>query len=160
MQNNLLKIISSRYVHWLFFIVIGAVLYGFTLSYPFVFDDRLYILNNYFLENPESFLDMLDLDNFVYTHMFRQNYPDLVSSFVLRPVAYASFYLNQILSGSNPESFRLFNIAVHISNAILLYSVIGAVIHKRIGATGLYWFKTLPFLPHYFFWFIRYKLNQ
>lgn len=145
MPGFLQHILTSRHVHWLFFIILGAALYGFTLSYPFIFDDRLYILRNPFMQQPEFFLKMLDLDNFIATYLFRAEYPDLVSSFVLRPVAYVTFYLNYSVSGNNPENFRLFNIAVHTINAILLYSVISAIMHKRIGESGLSRLRSLPF---------------
>lgn len=145
MPRILQHIITSRNVHWLFFIILGAALYGFTLSYPFIFDDRLYILKNPFMQQPEFFLKMLDLDDFIATYLFRAEYSDLVSSFVLRPVAYVTFYLNHSVSGNNPESFRLFNIAVHTFNAILLYSVISTIMHKRIGEAGLSCFRSLPF---------------
>lgn len=145
MHKRILRIISSPFVHWLVFIVAGAAIYGFTLSYPFVFDDRVYVMKNIFIRGPEAFINLLDLDSLVNNYLHRLSNPDMTISFVLRPVAYLTFFLNYLFGGNSPAGFRLVNIALHIVNAIMLYSLLSFIIRHRSGEAGLARFITIPF---------------
>ncbi|MBI5773858.1 MAG: hypothetical protein HZA89_08970, partial [Verrucomicrobia bacterium] len=100
---------------------IGLLLYGHTLSFPFVFDDQMYLLNNPLLHDTRSFVFQGgDFSSFA-TYAERIGLPrDLSTNFILRPVAYLTFHLNYLLDGMNPRGFRAVNIALHCANAFLL----------------------------------------
>jgi tetratricopeptide (TPR) repeat protein len=144
MRDRLLPIITLRSVHWLMFIVIGVALYGFTLHYPFIFDDRMYVMGNPLLTYPGHFRDLLDLDEFMSNHLNQLTSPDLATSFALRPMAYLTFRLNYLLSGNNPASYRVFNIGVHISNAIMLYQMLRSIIRRRGNESEIFSNVTIP----------------
>lgn len=154
MLEKLEHIFSRRSQIWSLFIFTGIVLYGFTLGYPFVFDSAIFLENNPLISTPGVFRELLDLDKFLAKYLYRLEYFDLAFSFVLRPVAYITFRLNYLIGGQHPESYRIFNIAVHIFNAIMLYELLRFIISQRndvaasICKTGIPFFAALLFLVH------------
>ena len=125
---------------------LGLALYGFTLNYPFVFDDRIYVLGNPLLSAPDPFFQYFDLDEFMDTYLQRMSHADLATSFVLRPIAYLTFHLNYLLGGVSPMGFRFTNILIHIANAILILEILQSIIMHRIGAAGIKLKIAIPFL--------------
>jgi tetratricopeptide (TPR) repeat protein len=145
LREKLRCAVSSNVAHCLILIIIGIVIYGFTLHYPFVFDDRFLVIGNPLLSDYKSFIALHDIDSFITTYIKWLAHPDLATSFVLRPVAYLTFYFNVMLSGNNPESFRIVNIAIHILNSIMLYSFLNIIIRRRSDGIGQYGTVTIPF---------------
>ncbi len=91
------------------FIIIAAIglfIYSGVLNAPFVFDDHLNIETNLKVRSLSNFLDLSGA----------------------RYVAYLSFAVNYSLGGLDPFGYHLFNVAVHISNAIILYLLISLVL--------------------------------
>jgi tetratricopeptide (TPR) repeat protein len=154
MYNKLLQLARMRSVQLLSFLLIGVALYGFTLSFPFVFDDRIYILGNPLFTGIDAFRSYFDLDEFVDSNLQRLSHADLTISFLLRPMAYLTFYFNFLVGGTEPLGYRLVNIALHIANAMLLYHLLRTVIKHRDDASGsiskinLPFFAALLFLVH------------
>ncbi|MDA8413793.1 MAG: tetratricopeptide repeat protein [Desulfobacteraceae bacterium] len=146
MRERLRHVISLRAVHWLVFIIAGMALYGFTLHYPFVFDDQTFIVRNPLVKHHDAFLDLFEFDDFISDYTSRVSHPGLLSSFARRPVAYATFQLNYLLGGKEPATYRAFNIAVHISNAIMLYSLLVMIIRRRGTEAGSFAAISIPFL--------------
>ncbi len=151
MLQGLPNIVNNRSTHWLLFIVIGIVLYGFTLNYPFVFDDRIYILGNPLLKDTDAFLNLFDIDEFIDIYLNKVTNQDLAVSFVLRPMTYLSFHLNTLFFGINTAGFRAFNIAIHIANAILLYQLLLSLIQRRNDLPQSLSRLTIPFFSAMFF---------
>jgi tetratricopeptide (TPR) repeat protein len=86
-------------------------------------------------------------------YLYRLEYLDMVFSFVLRPVAYLTFRLNYLISGQAPWSYRIFNIVIHISNAIILYEILKLTIRERNNVSefvkiSIPFFTALIFLVH------------
>lgn len=154
MYDRFLLTISMRSVHWIMFVVIGVILYGFTLNYPFVFDDHIFIADNPLINKHDVFLDLRDISEFISNNQQLVQYNDLLSSFARRPMAYLSFHLNYLLGGNNPAGFRAFNIAVHICNTIILYSLLRSIIMRRgdcpvsVSNITIPLFAALIFLVH------------
>lgn len=147
------RFIASRSVHALIFIVIAFTLYGFTLDYPFIFDSREFIKNNHLIRNTSTFYALFDLENFMDTHLSRVIHPEIVTSFASRPIAYLTFHLNYLLGGTNPSGYRLFNILVHICNALILYQMLRFIILRRVDrerpeSITIPLFAALIFLVH------------
>ena len=152
--NRAAELMGNRKIHMLLFAVIGIMLYVSTLPYPFVFDDRVFLLNNPLIKHSGGFFDLLDLNDFLPEYLPRVNDVDMVTSFAMRPIAYITFRFNYILGGENPAGYRAVNIVIHIANAMMLYYLLRAVISLRLGgvATGGYlaipFFTGLLFLVH------------
>jgi len=105
-------------------IIVGVLLYGHTLSFPFVFDDHIYLVDNPLVKDAHSFTCQ---DDFVAFSTYSRRLgldPDLSTNFILRPVTYLTFYINYVLDGMKPRGFRAVNIAIHCANAILLFMVL------------------------------------
>ena len=104
-------------------IVLCAALFGPTLGYPLVFDDDTYLVSNPVFK-PESFRYPLEFDEFIQRPGKLGSDPDFAINFVMRPVAYASFYLNFLFDGYTPHGYRIVNIAVHAGASILIYGLL------------------------------------
>lgn len=109
-----------------------AVLYGWTLRFPMVFDDDTYLINNPMFR-AESFAYPFHFHEFVNKPGTMGLDPDLAVNFVTRPVAYATFYFNYLLGGWDTRGLRLFNILVHGGNGILLWAVLRQLLGRLVG---------------------------
>ncbi|MBI5686016.1 MAG: hypothetical protein HZC54_13170 [Verrucomicrobia bacterium] len=105
-------------------IVAGALLYGHTLSFPFVFDDHIYLVDNPLVKDGHSFVFNGDFVAFATLSKRLGLDPDISTNMILRPVTYLTFYINYVVGGMNPRGFRAVNIAIHCANAVLLFLVL------------------------------------
>ena len=104
-------------------IALCAALFGPTLGYPLVFDDDTYLINNPVFAL-ESFRYPLEFDEFIQRPGKLGSDPDFAINFVMRPVAYVSFYMNYLFDGYNPHGYRVVNIAIHAGVSMLIYGLI------------------------------------
>lgn len=81
------------------------IIYGFSLSYPFHYDDWKVIVNN------ESIRYAGTLKN-------------VLLSEASRPLTILSFAFNYRFSGTNPEYYRAVNIILHFLNSVFFYFII------------------------------------
>lgn len=144
MNNSIGRLARMPSVHLLLLVVIGVSLYITTLPYPFVFDDRVLLMNNPLIKQINGFFDLFDIDDFVPTYLPRLDDPDMVTSFALRPFAYMSFRLNYMLGGFNPAGFRSLNIAIHIANAVMFYQLLLGVVRRRVEGDRLHEYLVIP----------------
>ncbi|MBK8038833.1 MAG: tetratricopeptide repeat protein [Verrucomicrobiaceae bacterium] len=117
-------------------VLLCAVLYGWTLPFPMVFDDDTYLLNNPFFR-ADSFGYPFRFQEFVSAPQKMGLDPDLAVNFVTRPVSYATFYLNHALGVWNPSGFRLVNVLVHSANSLLLWAVLRLLMSRLMKAGKL-----------------------
>ena len=108
-------------------ILVCLLLYGHTLDFKFVFDDYIYLVDNPLAQDPKSFLFLSDFTAFANKAGQMGLDPDLSTSFILRPVAYLTFYLNYMADGMNPRWFRAVNILIHCANGLLLFHILRTV---------------------------------
>ncbi|MFA5091004.1 MAG: tetratricopeptide repeat protein [Candidatus Omnitrophota bacterium] len=100
---------------WLFLLGLCLVIYGNSLRNDFIFDDKLFIVNNDKIRS----LSLPDI--------FRVDPPDnsLIASapFIkyYRPVLGLSWAIDYFLWRLNPSAFRLENIIIHAFNGLLIY---------------------------------------
>lgn len=111
-------------------VVVACLLYAFTVPFPFVFDDYIYLVNNPLAQNPRSFGFLFDFNTFANASTRMGLDPDLSTNFILRPFAYLSFYANIAFDGLRPHYFRLVNIFVHILNAMFLYALLHHLLER------------------------------
>lgn len=114
-------------------VLLCAVLYGWTLRFPMVFDDDTYLLNNPFF-TAESFSYPFRFNEFVTTPVRMGLDPDLAINFVTRPVSYATFLLNHHLGGWDTTGYRLLNILIHTASALLLWSLLRLLMSRLVTA--------------------------
>lgn len=117
--------------------MIVFLLYGRTLDYPMVFDDLTYLQDNPLFSDPASYHFPLWYSEFVNKPVSMGLDSDLAVNFVLRPVAYASFYINYLLDGFQPRWYRAVNVAIHAANACLIYSLFALLLRQSRYATSL-----------------------
>jgi tetratricopeptide (TPR) repeat protein len=153
-QRPMYEKLTSRPFQLLALVFLGFGLYCFSLDYPFVFDSRIYILGNPLITDNSAFLQYFRIEEFMDTYLNRLSHRDLVSSFLLRPVAYLSFRLNHLYGGFVPAGFRLVNISIHIGNALLLHQILSSVLRLRNDGSkpaprlAIPFFASLLFLVH------------
>lgn len=118
-------------------IALGLFLYGHTLSFPFQFDDHIYLLSSPFIKEMGNFISGHDFQT-VATYSLRQGTGlDPSLNFILRPVAYLTFHLNYLLDGFNPRGYRAVNIGIHCANAVFLFLLISHFLRKSPRSSGL-----------------------
>jgi len=111
---------------WVIVLLITAAtgLYFWTIDFPMVFDDYSYLIQNPVFRDTTSFSYPTNFTEFVNRPAKFGFDPDYAINFVLRPVAYATFYLNQWFDEFNPRWYRALNIVIHTLNALLLYGLL------------------------------------
>lgn len=97
-------------------------LYGWTLGFPMVFDDDIYLRENALFTQDHG--PTWDFPALVKKNQDLGLNPDLAVNMILRPVAYLSFHLNHALGGFDPAGWRLLNVLIHAGNGLLLYLLI------------------------------------
>lgn len=99
-------------------------LYAWTADFPMVFDDEMYMKGNLIFEDARSFNFPTRFTEFANLTKKIGGDPDLVTNFILRPVAYATLHLNYALDGYNPRWFRLVNVVIHSANSMIIYALL------------------------------------
>jgi tetratricopeptide (TPR) repeat protein len=105
-------------------ILAGVLLFGASFNDPFHFDDAL-ITNDSNVTHSER-----------WPHFFNPLY--------LRQLTFFTFYLNHLVGGLNPAGFHVFNVAVHIANAVLLFSVLKQFVEPWTAAAAAAVFLVHP----------------
>ena len=116
-------------------LALGLLLYGYTLSFPFVFDDHIYLVDNPLMKDIHSFAWMGDFTKFANYSKSLDLDPDISTNMILRPVTYLTFYFNYLIDGMNPRGFRAVNIVIHCANAMLLLFMVSRIL-RMSGKRG------------------------
>ena len=117
--------ISAARYRWIVtasLILAGILLYADALHHPqFLFDGRLFLLNNPLFKDLDYYKKLLDVHAFSTLDEQLGLDSDVTTNFMMRPVAYLTFTINYLISGFHPASFRAVNIALHICNALMVF---------------------------------------
>lgn len=105
-------------------------LYAWTLDFPMVFDDYTYLIDNPLFRDPGKFSYLLQFREFVLRPANLGVDPDFAVNFVLRPVAYATFAINEAIDGFTPRGFRAFNILIHGFNSALVCGLFSTLLRS------------------------------
>ncbi|MBF0337058.1 MAG: tetratricopeptide repeat protein [Nitrospirae bacterium] len=103
--------------HLLLIAVVGLLCYSNTFNSPFVFDDIINITNSPMIRDLKYFTGafvMEDTTSDVHLKGVKNN-------FKTRYVGHLTFALNFKLNGLDVTGYHIFNLIVHISNAIIIY---------------------------------------
>lgn len=127
---------------------LSAGLYSWTADFPMVFDDHTYMMDNPLFPDADSFKYFQNFEEFANRPEKLGSDPDFAVNFILRPVAYASFYLNYVFDGFNPRWFRVGNIVIHALNGILIYALIHLLLRRSSAAeSGMLQRQSVFFIP-------------
>jgi protein O-mannosyl-transferase len=113
-----------------FLTVLPWLLYGHTLRFGTVLDDDAYVFENPYLKDASSFLYALDFQSFMQRCIQWGVSADIALNFITRPVTYFTFYLNRLISGDATSTYRLVNIAIHMGNGLLLFTLIRRLLRR------------------------------
>jgi protein O-mannosyl-transferase len=113
-------------IHILCVVILGFLIYSSTLDSPFVFDDETYILNNPALKDPRYFLDHTKI------YELPESYGSFREQFGNRLIVHLSFLLNYAIHDFDVTGFHIFNVSVHIMNALLVYLLVNATFNTPL----------------------------
>jgi tetratricopeptide (TPR) repeat protein len=105
-------------------ILAGLLLFGASLKHPFHFDDVL-IVNDANVTNAAE-----------WTHFLNPIH--------LRQLTFFTFYLNHLAGGIDPAGYHLVNVAIHITNAILLFFLLVGFVDRWIATAAAAIFLVHP----------------
>jgi Flp pilus assembly protein TadD len=106
---------TKTYIHVLIVAILGLLIYSNTFHADFVFDDEIYIIQNPAIKDLSYFLHPLKV--FHLTQFTR----DFTYAFITRIAGYLTFALNYHFNGLDVTGYHVFNLLVHIINALLVY---------------------------------------
>ncbi|MCA9402030.1 MAG: hypothetical protein KC713_10400, partial [Candidatus Omnitrophica bacterium] len=129
---------SLSHIHFiLLLIVIGLMCFGNAIQHPFVHDDKVFILNNPYISD-------FNLKNiFLQTSETNKLYP--LANTYYRPFLNIIYRWQYQLMGFNAHGYHLFNIILHILNALIVYLL---MFRLSLGKKGWSFVIALFFLVH------------
>ncbi|MFZ2198033.1 MAG: tetratricopeptide repeat protein [Thermodesulfovibrionales bacterium] len=107
------KLVSRQAIHVLIIVVIGLLAYSNTFQSPFQWDESDFIVGNPVVR---------DLDYFAGSSK-TEGLP-VIEGFKSRYIGYLTFALNYKLHGFNVFGYHVVNLAIHLTNAILVYFLV------------------------------------
>lgn len=105
--------------------LVGALIYLNSLPNGFVFDDYAVIVENKYINNPNT--DFLSFFN-------RSYFKIAAGEASYRPVATLSYFLIHRAAGMNPFYYHLTSVALHILNILLVYWTARFILKKPVSA--------------------------
>jgi hypothetical protein len=108
------------------FCAAALIVYAGAFHGDFHYDDSLTILANPHLKNWHTFFSHLD-------HM-------------VRPVLYATFFVDRSLYGLNPVGYHLLNLLLHLASGLLIYRILMSAVRDELSSVP-FW-TALVFLIH------------
>ena len=134
-------------------IAISLALYGFTLNFPFQFDDYTYLVLNPVIKDFQSFGSWSDFSQIVNASRTMGLDPDVSVNYALRPLTYFTFHLNYLFDGLNPWSYRLVNVLIHAANTLLLFFLLARLLQKgrTFHANASPWQSFIPIVASLLF---------
>ena len=108
----------KTYIHLLIIVILGFLIYSNTFHADFELDDEIYIVRNPAIKDFIYFADplkVLELPNYTTDNKY---------AFLTRIAGYFTFALNHHLHGLDVTGYHVFNILIHIINALLVYFLI------------------------------------
>jgi Flp pilus assembly protein TadD len=105
-----IKYLGRPAFHILLIALIGLIVYSNTLNTPFQWDEGHYIVENPLVKDLRYFVAPDEAKKFPLYDAYKNRY-----------VGYLTFALNYKINGLDVTGYHIFNISVHILNAILVY---------------------------------------
>lgn len=109
----------------LLIIVVGLLTYSNTFNSPFHFDDEFYITKNPVIRNLNFFIEPSGAEQFKGNYWFH--------TLKMRYIGSLTHALNYKLHGLNITGYHIFNLTIHILNAILVYWLVVLTLRTPFG---------------------------
>jgi Tfp pilus assembly protein PilF len=111
--DTLKTFFSRRLTHLILIVLLGLLAYSNTFHVPFQWDESTYIIKNPFIKDFGYFLD----PSAARGH-------ELYGALKSRYIGYLTFAMNFALGGLEVTGYHLFNLVIHILNALLVYLLV------------------------------------
>ena len=117
-------------------VLLTFVVYFPTLSYDFVWDDFLVVVNNPFTHSWENFPKIFTREYITYPveTEYVGNYPIGSGENSYRPVATMSVFIDHAVWKLNPFGHHLSNLVFHLANVVLVFVFLSFVTRNRVAA--------------------------
>lgn len=122
-------------------LVLPFLLYGASIKYGYVLDDKLVLSENNFVKQGFAGIDDIFSSEAFTGYLGEQQ--DLVVGARYRPLSMANFAVEHQIWGLNPKVGHFFNILFYALSGILLFRVLALFLPKREDQR---WYLSLPFL--------------
>ena len=116
----------SRYFAPLALVVIGLALYASCFTHPFVWDDEEQILAN------NSITSLSNIPEFFLGSTFNSGGSANLTGLYYKPILTTSYALLYSFFGTNPFGYHVFQVLLHISNALLLFYFLRNFFHQNV----------------------------
>ena len=123
-------------------LVIGLVLFLPTLSHGFVWDDEEQVVSN------EAVHSFTNIPNLFAGSTFNSGGSGSLAGMYYKPMMSVAFAFLYSLSGGRAFLFHLFQISLHIANALMIYLIFKSLFAKEKYGQWLSWWTGLVFLVH------------
>lgn len=111
-------VVRRTLIHILIISAVGFLIYSNTFTAPFIFDDESYIANNPAIKDFQYFKNPLRIHSAtIIGANFRY-------ALITRPLGYFTFALNYKMHGLDVAGYHVFNLFIHIFNALLVYALV------------------------------------
>jgi hypothetical protein len=121
--------------------LLGLLLYGYTVTFDYVLDDKIVLSENSFVKKGVvGVWDILTTDSFE-GYFGRQQ--DLVAGGRYRPLSLVTFAIEYQFFGLRPSVSHFFNVLLYALTGLLLFRVLCLLFSEREDSP---WFLRLPFV--------------
>jgi hypothetical protein len=122
---------KQEWINGSFFIVLAFLLYYATLSFGYILDDTIVILDNTFTK--QGFAGIVDIFSTESFAGYFGEQKDLVQGARYRPLSIATFAVEYQFFGLNPAVSHFINVLLYGFTGVLLYAVLYKLNHKSEG---------------------------
>jgi Tfp pilus assembly protein PilF len=137
-----LEPLMRKLLLWAVYIAIIGAVYSVAVDAPFVYDDRIHIIENPLVLGFHSAFDTATWKALVQTPY----------GWAGRPLLFLTYGITYAVSGLDVSIFRITNIAIHFINALLVFAIArllaGAAGRNRAESTWIAWVAGLLFAVH------------
>ncbi|MEW6713869.1 MAG: tetratricopeptide repeat protein [Nitrospirota bacterium] len=105
-----MRFYSRPIFHILLIVIAGILSYSNTFKVPFEFDDKVMVVENPTIKSLQYFIDM-----------DKAKEAGVYELLISRTAGYLSFAINYKIHGLDVTGYHIFNLSVHIINALLIY---------------------------------------
>lgn len=106
---------SRRLTAPLIIVIVGLILYFSSFTHPFIWDDEEQIVAN------QSITSLNNIPQFFFGSTFNSGGGDGLTGLYYKPILTTSYALLYFLFGVNPIGYHVFQVLLHIVNALLLF---------------------------------------
>ncbi|MBI4824662.1 MAG: hypothetical protein HY805_10620 [Nitrospirae bacterium] len=108
-----LGLLEKPLIHLLLIALIGILSYSNTFNVPFQWDEEYLIVQNPIIKDLSYFLEPSKAKGVEYYNALKSRY-----------IGYLTFALNYKLHGLDVRGYHVFNLTIHILNALLVYFLV------------------------------------